>query len=251
MASFVHAFWMFFHKFVHHFSITKIIGILHGFSLIFQWPPVSENPRRCVFYTMKTNELAHPALSGNVYFLENCIRNSPNFGKDFPLNFHWCSIKIHIFGGYGFLHRFYHVFGYLSVTPGSPLAHFWSPLASKWLPLGSRWLPFGSLLAPLGSHLHPLGSLWLTFGTFLTHLEPTCFQDPSRIAPGHHFGRFWDGFCMDFDGFWASFLMHFRCMRLDCLIACLIASPGHLGNGARPVVAHAIQKNMSGPVIPM
>ena len=50
---------------------------------------------------------------------------------------------------------------------------------------------------------------------FFGNLEPTCFQDPSRSAPGHHFGRFWDGFLMDFDGFWASFLMHFRCISGD------------------------------------
>ena len=136
---------------------TKISNILHGFSLIFRWHPVLENPRRCVFYTMKTNELAHLALSGNLHFLENCIRNSPSFRKDFPLIFHWFSVKIRVFWGYGFVHRFYHVFGYLFVPPGSPLAHFWPPLTSKWLPLGSRWLPFGSLLAPLRSLMHLFG----------------------------------------------------------------------------------------------
>ena len=85
----------------------------------------------------------------------------------------------------------------------------WPPSGSFWR---SRWLPFGSLFTTLSSLLHPLGSLLLTFSMFSNHLEPTCSQDPSQIAPGYHFGWFWGGpgtKVMDFRTNFLDVLMRF------------------------------------------
>ena len=52
-----------------------------------------------------------------------------------------------------------------------------------------------------------LGSLSAFFG----NLQPTCFQDPFRSAPGHHFGRLWMDFgriLMDFDIIFDRFRIH-------------------------------------------
>ena len=79
---------------------------------------------------------------------------------------------------------------------GPHFFRFWCDLVPKSSILGAPWRPAGSKMAPKIAQVAPK---WPPKNSPAEILEPTCFQDRIRNAPGHHFGRFWDGFSMIFN----------------------------------------------------
>ena len=79
---------------------------------------------------------------------------------------------------------------------GPHFLRFWCDLVPKSSILGAPWRPAGSKMAPKIAQVAPK---WPPKNSPAEILEPTCFQDRIRNAPGHYFGRFWDGFSMIFN----------------------------------------------------
>ena len=108
--------------------------------------------------------------------------------------------------------------------------HFMLIFCEKVRFLDPLWDPLGPKMAPKIGQVAPK---WPPKNSPAEILEPTCFQDRIRNAPGHHFGRLWDGFSMIFNAIWYHFYSIFYKFLATVLHTTKAACPDEIGHAIR------------------
>ena len=102
---------------------------------------------------------------------------------------------------------------------------------------GAKKLDFGTTLGaqlrPNGAQNHPSGANNAQNLKDATAFLRTCFQDHIRNAPGHHFGRFWDGISKMFNGIWYHDASIFYKILATILHTTKAACPDDIGHAIR------------------